>query len=127
MARVERYCEQAALLPFEMHFAFLFAGGPDLGRADALDDVDQLFIEMMFRIERAARRNLTDVHAGKTFHAFEIDVGTLAAGALPSFERQLGDILDAVTFEDWNPLFLEPHFVAGFSLRHDQCPLTSLC
>ena len=74
---VERNREQAALLPFEMHFALFFAGGPNFGRPKAMNNVNQFFVEMMFRIERAAGRNFTDVHAGKTFHAFEINIGAL--------------------------------------------------
>ena len=53
-----------------------------------LNNVNQLLVEMIFRIERAAGRDLADVHAGETFHAFEIDVGAVAAGALPGLERQ---------------------------------------
>ncbi len=54
MARVERHGEQAALLPFEMHFALVVAGGPNFRGAEAADDVNQFFVEMIFRIERAA-------------------------------------------------------------------------
>ena len=119
MARVERNREQAPLLPFEMHLALLLASGPDLGGTDALKDVDQFLVEMILRVKRAAGRNLTDVHAGETFHPFQIDVRAFTSGALPRFERQLGYVLDAVAFENGNAFFLEPYFVTRFSLRHD--------
>src|SRR5581483_7386771 len=118
VARVERDREQTPLLPLEMHLAAVIAGRPDLRRAETGDDVDQLFVKMIFRVERAARRDLADVHAGEAFHAFEIDVGAPAAGALPRLERQLGHVFDAVAVDHRNPLFLEPHLVTGFALGH---------
>ena len=68
---VERDGEQAALLPLEMHLTLLFAGGPKFGGADALDNVNQFFVEMVLRIESGAGRNLADVHSGETFHPFQ--------------------------------------------------------
>jgi len=118
VARVEWHGEQTSLLPLEMHFTLLVAGRPNLGRAHALDDVDQLFIEMIFRIERAGGRDLADIHAGETFHTFEIDIGAAAARTLPRPKRQLAHVLYAITVHDRNTFFFQPELIAGFAFRH---------
>ena len=126
MAGIERDRKKASLLPFEVHLAAVIAGRPDFRRATAGDNVDQLFVQMIFGMERSARRNFADIHAGEAFHPFEIDVSTPASGSLPWLERQLGDIFNTEPADDGNSLFPQPQLVTGFALRHDQCPFTCL-
>ena len=69
MARVEGDGEQAALMPFKVHLALVVSGRPNLRRADAFNDVNQFFLQMIFRLERASGGNFAHVHAGEALHA----------------------------------------------------------
>src|SRR3954454_2420425 len=105
-------------MPFEMHLAFFVTGRPDLSGTDAVQNIDELLVQMIFRIERAAGWDLRDEHSGETFHSLEVDVYATAAGSLPWFSRQYSDILYTVTIDNRNTLFAQPRFVTGLSLEH---------
>ena len=88
MIGVERNREERALLPFErglLRLAFL----PDFRRAAPFDDHHDLFVEMPFDLERAARRHLDDIHAPQAFGAIKLDLGAASAKPLPRGEGQV--------------------------------------
>ena len=90
---------------------------PDLGAAAALKNVEQLIVHVSFRLERAARRNLDDVHARDAATTLQLDVRTGSPHARPRLARQLGDILDRKSVKNWNTFLLHPPQIGGFLRR----------
>ena len=107
---VDRDREQRALLPFE-DVLLAVAFEPDLGRAAALGDQVDFLVEVLFRIERAGARHLDDVAAPFALGAVELDVGALAAQALPGLHRQVEHGLDADVAEDRDAVRLHEQVV----------------
>src|SRR4030095_4585943 len=59
---------------------------PDFRGAVAGENANHFFVEMPLGIERAARRDLRDVHAGLPLHAVEMNKSAAAAHAAPGTE-----------------------------------------
>ena len=76
---------------------------PHLGRAAALDYVDDLLVEMLFRIERAGARHLDHVAAPFSFGAVELNVGAAPAEPAPRGERQVLHAPHPDVAKDRNP------------------------
>src|SRR5438093_13477338 len=91
MPAIERRRKEAHPSPLEKTFFLLLL--PYFRRADAVEDADQLFIEMLFRLQGVAGRNLGHVHAGNSFHAVKGNERTQAPGAPPGSTLDLADIL----------------------------------
>ena len=94
MQGVHRDRKHRAGLPFEdMLLAVAFL--PDLGRAAALDDQEDLLVHVLFDVERARRRHLDDVAAPLALGAVELDEVAAPAHAFPGDERQVLHLADA--------------------------------
>ena len=118
MPGVERRREEAPRPPLEHLLAPAFL--PYFGGALTVENTDHLFVEMFLRLERAARRDLADVHAGHAFHAVKIYERCLAAGASPLRRREIPDIFDTISVDRRNILALHPLEILGFSKRRHE-------
>jgi hypothetical protein len=78
---------------------------------------------VIFRIQCATGWDFTDIHTGKAFHTFELDVRAVAARPLPTLARQNGNVLDSVAVVNRYVLLLKPGFVARLSFGH--CLITT--
>src|SRR5439155_27054522 len=79
MRGVQRRRKKAPFVPFE-HFLVTMVV-PQLRRALTVQDTNDFFVQMPFRLERVARRNLADVPAGDPLHAVQLNKCGLAAQA----------------------------------------------
>src|SRR5919109_2326046 len=111
MPAVERRRKKAHPSPLEETFFLSLL--PYFRRADAIKDADQLFVEMLFRLQGASGRNLGNVHAGNAFHAMKVNERTQAAGASPTSELDVADIFHAVTDCHRNALAFHPLVIPG--------------
>src|SRR5258708_20053531 len=91
---------------------------PHLRRAAAFDDIDDLLIDVLFRIECAGRRHLDHVAAPFPLGAVKLDIAALAAGPLPRTKRQVLDAAHADAAEDRHSLALPELVVAGPRAPH---------
>ena len=78
---VERDGEQALLAPLEAAPAAV--GEFELGRAVALEHVDDFFVEMALRRRRFSRRDLEDEHVGEIAAALQVHRRAVDAVARP--------------------------------------------
>src|SRR5688572_27352439 len=99
---VERNREQTAGLPFEALLLPLVL--PDTGRADAVEDVVQRFIDLALRIESFARRNADDISIVEISRTVEQNVHAVPAHAVPPFERNCVKIVDKESADHVDPL-----------------------
>src|SRR5207244_13363041 len=106
MPGIQRRSKETALRPFKSLLAHAVI--PDLGAAAALKNIQQLIVHVSFRLERAARRNLDDVHAREAATTLQLDVRTGSPHARPRLARQLGDILDRKPVKHCDGLLLQP-------------------
>ena len=104
--------EERALLPFES-VALGIAFEPDFGRAASLHDEVDFLEEMLLRVERAAPRHLDEIAAPFGFRAVKLDIGALAAQALPRHEGQVLHLADADIAETGNALGLHELVIGG--------------
>jgi hypothetical protein len=81
-------------LPFEGLF-FQLAFLPDFRRAAPLDDEHGLLVEVTLDIERPAGRYFDNIKAPEGFDAEKLDIGALAAEALPGLHRQVLHLMHA--------------------------------
>jgi hypothetical protein len=79
MRGVERRREQTPLVPLEHLLVAVVV--PQLGGALTVENADYFLVQMTLRIERAAGRNLTDIAAGDSLHAVQLNERRLAAHA----------------------------------------------
>src|SRR2546426_8198357 len=115
MPSIERRSEETPFRPFERLLAHAVV--PDLGAAASLQDVQKLVIHMSFRLERAAWRNLDDVHTCNAAAALQLDVRAGPSHARPWLARQFGHILDCKSVKNWNTFLLHPPQIGGFLRR----------
>src|SRR5688572_232461 len=112
MPGIEWRSKETPFRPFECLLAQTVI--PDFRAAATLQDIEQLVIHMSFGVERAARRNLDDVHSGHAAAAFQLDVRAGSSHARPRFARQFGHIFDRESVINWNTFLLHPPLVSGF-------------
>src|SRR5262249_56368124 len=92
--------------------------GPVCGRPKPRENERTFSEEWLSNMRGPAGRNFTDIHAGESFHALELNISALPAGSRPGLSRQFSNIFDPVSLDNWNTLFAQPSFVTCFSLRH---------
>src|ERR671918_525079 len=79
---------------------------------------------MLFRLKRAGRWNLANIHSRRSFHPVEVNERTLAAGTTPRAKRKISDIFHAMAFYDRQSLALHPTVVRGsFQCGHQLAEL----
>src|SRR3989338_8704385 len=100
-----------------MELALAGSAGPDLRRADSVENIDQLLVEMALRIQGRARRDLADVHAGEPFHSLELDKGPLASRPRPRPARDRLHVLQPIAFYYGDTLLPHPELVARLPLH----------
>ena len=102
---IERNGEQALGAPFET--ALRSVGHFDLGRAMAVEHIDDLFVEVPLRRRRAAGRDVEHEHVGKIAAALEMHRRAVNAVARPWRGLDVEQV-DAVILDDRNGFALEP-------------------
>src|SRR5688500_2789793 len=111
MPAIERRRKETERSPFEK--PLLPAVVPDFGGAMAGENADHFLVKMPLGMERAARGNLGDVHAGLALHSIEMNEGTVAAHAAPRTEFQFAYVLDTEALDDGDAFSLHPLAIAG--------------
>src|SRR6266498_5821481 len=86
---------------------------PDFGGPMTGENTNHFFVEMALGVERAAGRNLGDVHSGLPLHAVEMNKSAATAHAAPETKLQFANILDAKALHDRNAFAPHPLAVAG--------------
>ena len=89
---------------------------PDLGRAAAFDDEEDLLVHVLLGIEGAARRHLDHVAAPLALGAIELDVAAAPARALPRHQREVLDLADPDVAEHRNAFRFHEGVVRGREL-----------
>ena len=89
-----------------------------------MKNINDFFVEMPFNIQGSAGGNFTDVHAGESFHARELNICTLPAGSCPGFSRQFRNVFHPIPLDDWNAFFAQPGFVTRISFHHQDTVLS---
>ncbi len=113
---VERQSEEAALLPLEGLLGTLLI--PNRRAAPASENIMQVLVQMVHRIQLLARRDLAHVGAGRAFRPFHIDERAAAARSIPRFNFDLSEVLHKKGFHDRNSLAELPLVVVGNVIHH---------
>src|SRR6266545_8087692 len=106
MPGVQRRSKETPFRPFKSLLAHAVV--PDLGAAASLQYVQKLVIHVSFRLERAAGRNLDDVHTCNAAATLQLDVRAGPPHARPRLARQLGYVFDGEAVKNWNAFLLHP-------------------
>jgi hypothetical protein len=90
---------------------------PDFGSALAIQDANNLFIQMPLGFQRVTRRNFPDVSPGYALHAVQVQKRRLATG--PGIRRNFEAAKISHTVADMyrQPLALHPPNVSGLLVK----------
>src|SRR5581483_473510 len=125
---VQRDREQTPGLPFEA--VLLAALVPHAGAAVPAEDVHHLFVQVPARLERLARRDLTNVGRGQVPGAIELYLDCGAACARPGLEPDVVDVIDLVPTNEVQALLLHPRIEVQGAGRGSGAPIdrgSSVC
>src|SRR5580704_8276820 len=87
---------------------------PHLGRAAAFDHIIDLFVQMLFGIERAGTRHFDHVAAPFSFGAVQLDVAAASAHAFPWGQRKILNLAHPDVAKDGNALGFHEQIVGRF-------------
>jgi hypothetical protein len=102
-------------LPFQRD-RFRAGIAPELGRASPGKNQNLLLVHMAHRSETFSRGDLRDQHTDETLRAFEVTISRRPTEPLPMFEGRGFQIIDAVSAENRQSVFIAPIEKSRFSL-----------
>src|ERR671923_828870 len=115
MPGIEWNREQRSSAPLECEFSFA-ALLPHFGRAAAIDDVINLFVQMPLGVQRSRAWHFDDVHAPEMFGAEELNRRAPAAEPLPRLQREVLDFMHTDVPMDRNALCFHEEIIGGLGI-----------
>src|ERR1043165_9625871 len=94
---------------------------PHRSGAVAAHDINQFFEQVSLRRESLACRNFANIGIVGLARSCETNPSRQSSGARPRFERNLSNVFDKESFDERNPLALDPAPVRTFALTDRSC------